>query len=50
MTLIGNPEPTVDKTFTNLEFRACVQGEGTVANDEFTPYLPFDGLEVWNEY
>ena len=28
-TLVGNPEPTLDKTFTNLEFRACVEGEGT---------------------
>ena len=29
MTLVGNPEPTLDKIFTNLEFRACVEGEGT---------------------
>ena len=28
MTLIGNPEPTLDKIFTNLEFRATVDGEG----------------------
>lgn len=28
MTLIGNPEPQTDKIFTNLEFRACVDGEG----------------------
>lgn len=28
MTLIGNPEPLTDKIFTNLEFRACVDGEG----------------------
>jgi len=28
MTLVGNPEPQIDKIFTNLEFRACVEGEG----------------------
>lgn len=49
MTLVGNPEPLVDKTFTNLEFRANVDTEGTT-NTAFTPYLPFDNLEVWNEY
>ena len=52
MTLIANPEPQLDKTFTNLEFRANVQGDGTyVSNtDTFTPSLPFDYLETWNEY
>ena len=60
MTLIGNPEPLTDKIFTNLEFRACVEGDGnfikeqkdgneeTVRFGEF--YLPFDYLETWNEY
>jgi hypothetical protein len=28
MTLVGNPEPQMDKIFTNLEFRACIEGEG----------------------
>jgi hypothetical protein len=52
MTLIGNPEPQMDKIFTNLEFRACVDGDGTVdqQTDKFTPTLPFDSLETWNEY
>lgn len=52
MTLIGNPEPTTDKTFTNLEFRACIEGEGTYdkEKDKFSPTLPFDSLEVWDEY
>lgn len=52
MTLIANPEPQLDKTFTNLEFRANVQGDGTyVSNtDAFTSSLPFDYLETWNEY
>lgn len=54
--LIGNPEPQRDKLFTNLEFRACVDGEGEVmtqslqTGQSYIPYLPFDGLECWNEY
>ena len=50
MTLVGNPEPQMDKIFTNLEFRACVDTDGTLANDKFTPLLPFDYLETWNEH
>ena len=65
MTIVANPEPLADKIFTNLEFRACVSGEGDnrvdVFNDSFDnsfhpvdnrymPYLPFDYLETWNEY
>ena len=51
--LIGNPEPQTDKIFTNLEFRACVDGEGAAVTQQQTtyePYLPFDYLETWNEY
>jgi hypothetical protein len=50
MVLVGNPEPQTDKTFTNLEFRACVDGDGTETSGKFTPYLPFDSLDTWNEY
>ena len=64
MTLVGNPEPLLDKTFTNIEFRACVTGEGVFEADPFDEtfdetfhpndaigfYLPFDMLDVWNEY
>ncbi len=52
MTLVGNQEPQMDKIFTNLEFRACVSGEGIndETKDKFTPSLPFDSLEAWNEY
>ena len=52
MTLIANPEPLTDKIFTNLEFRASVQGDGTYEDgtSKFTPFLPFDSLEVWNDY
>lgn len=52
ITLIANPEPQTSKVFTNVELRATVDGDGT--NDEikniFTPLLPFDNIEVWNEY
>ena len=50
-TLVSNPEPQIDKLFTNLEFRACVEGDGVISGDSFVePYLPFNNLEVWNEY
>ena len=50
--LVGNPEPQLDKIFTNLEFRACVEGDGELDQEtgKFTPTLPFDYLETWNEY
>lgn len=48
----GGNMAALDKTFTNLEFRACVEGDGTVSQEtgRFTPALPFDSLEVWNEH
>jgi len=50
--LVGNQDPTLDKIFTNLEFRASVEGEGVFdsTTNKFTPSLPVDSLEVWNEY
>jgi hypothetical protein len=41
-----------------LEFRACVEGDGTPSEEvdtdgnpvKVTPSLPFDSLEAWNEY
>lgn len=50
MLLVGNPEPLTDKIFTNLEFRACVDGEGETEESRYKPFLPFDYLETWNEY
>ena len=50
MTLVANPEPQLDKVFTNLEFRACVDGDGVYENSQFTPFEPFTGLETWNEH
>lgn len=49
-TFICNAEPQADKTFTNLEFRSCVDGDGVLEGEKFEPFLPFDSLEVWNEY
>ena len=42
----------LDKTFTNLEFRAGVEGDGELDQEtgKFTPTLPLDTLETWNEY
>ena len=52
MTLVANQEPQIDKMFTNLEFRACVEGEGVYDENtgKFKPALPFDTVEAWNEY
>ena len=74
MTLICNAEPQTDKIFTNLEFRACVEGEGSNTGGStsggifdttfdstfnasggsgesvYTPYIPIDSVETWDEY
>jgi hypothetical protein len=50
-TLIANPEPQIDKIFTNLEFRASVDGDGNQGeNGNFDFFPPFKQLETWNEY
>ena len=50
-TLIANPEPQIDKIFTNLEFRANVDYEGNQGeNGDFEFFEPFKQLETWNEY
>ena len=51
MTLVANPDAQLDKTFSNLEFRANVDNDDTLDDKgQFTPFLPFDELEVWNDY
>ena len=40
-----NPEPLVDKVFTNIEFLADSFIDNTLLED-----CPFNTLEVWNEY
>ena len=49
LTLVGNIEPQVDKIFTNLEFRTCIDNDKT-REENTMPGLPFDNLETWNEY
>jgi hypothetical protein len=48
----GSGQAQTDKIFTNLEFRACVSGDGIydASTGKFTPFLPFDYLETWDEY
>ena len=58
----GSTEGMTDKVFTNLEFRACVDGDGTletvipegetdpVETGKFIFNLPVDYIETWNEY
>ena len=50
--LIANQEPQISKIFTNMEFRACVDYDMWLdeATGKYYPYLPFDSLEVWDEY
>lgn len=43
--IIANPEPTMDKTFTNIEFRADGFLEGV-----YDPEASFTALRVTNEY
>ena len=52
MIFISNENPQLDKIFTNMEFRACVEGDGEYDTNtgKFTPTLPFDSLETWDEY
>lgn len=47
-----NPEPFIDKTFTNLEFIAdCLDPSKAVGEPlNLTSTIPFSKLKVWNEY
>lgn len=45
MTFIANSNPTMDKVFNNLEFRADMWDGET-----FVPLETFDRLQVWNEH
>lgn len=44
-TIVANQDPTRDKIFNNLEFRA-----DTFKDDTYSYQDTFDTLEVWNEY
>lgn len=43
--VVANPEPLLDKTFTNIEFRA----DG-FNNGNYAPDASFTSIRVWNEY
>jgi hypothetical protein len=50
-----NNEPFIDKTWTNLEYRADIFNKGNIQTNEFTTdnivsNETFDLLKVWNEY
>lgn len=54
MTLIANADPQIDKIFSNLDFRACIDEDNTETVEGTTTFksfkTPFDTLETWNEY
>lgn len=48
-----NKDPFVDKTWTNIEYRADIFNSGNIGDNNSTINIPletFDTLEVWNEY
>lgn len=51
-----NKDPFVDKTWTNLEYRADIFNQGNIqsnkdsASDNIISNETFDALKVWNEY
>lgn len=52
MEYLINPEPLIEKTFTNLEFISDVLKADESVNDKniSTDEVPFDKFSVWNEY
>lgn len=50
--VIANPEPTLDKIFNVLEFRAdCLDDNyKSIDNLNGTAILPFNKFNIWNEY
>ena len=45
-----NKDPFVDKTWTNIEYRADVFDSGNIHNNPVKTLDTFNTLEVWNEY
>ena len=47
-----NKDPFIDKTWTNIEYRADIFNSGNIANNDAKKITPetFDTLKVWNEY
>lgn len=49
VTYKANPEPMVDKVFTNIEYTADVI-DGSVDDVNYIEGLPLRSLDIWNEY
>ena len=46
-----NPEPFIDKTFTNIEYIAdCLEDKDINYSKVLTNKIPFNALDAWNEY
>ena len=45
-----NKDPFVDKTWTNIEYRADIFSSGNINSNPVKTNITFDELEVWNEY
>ena len=45
-----NKDPFIDKTWTNIEYRADIFNSGNINNNPVKTDKTFDKLEVWNEY
>ena len=45
-----NKDPFIDKTWTNIEYRADIFNSGNINNNPDKTDKTFDELEVWNEY
>ena len=52
MTYKINKDPFIDKTWTNIEYRADIFNSGNIANNNANKITPetFDTLKVWDEY
>ena len=51
ITLVGNADSQIDKIFSTIDMRTTVDGEGEIYKiDKFNFFVPFDSIEVWNEY
>ena len=50
VTYIDAQDPLNDKIYTNIELRGTVKEDGYPSGDSYNAHLPFDMLDVWNEY
>lgn len=50
MTYKINKDPFVDKTWTNVEYKADIFEAGNINDNPIKTMQTFDTLEIWNEY